>query len=51
MPNVEHILHKGKIHIKLGSKTACGEDLTKNPEHWKTVSNPVNCKNCEKTRN
>lgn len=51
MPNVEHTLHKGKIHIKTGNKTACGEDLTKYPEHWTTTSKVENCERCISTWN
>lgn len=51
MPNIEHILHQGKVHIKTGNKTACGEDITRYPNHWKVVSKPVNCERCKSTRN
>lgn len=51
MPNIEHNLHQGKVHIKTGNKTVCGEDLKRFPSHWTIVSKPVNCKRCKSTRN
>ncbi len=51
MPNVEHIFKRGKVHIKTGNRTACGEDLTLNPTHWEITSKPVSCERCKATRN
>lgn len=51
MTNVEHTLHQGKVHIKTGNKTACGEDLTRFPGQWTTTTKAVNCERCKSTRN
>lgn len=50
MPNVEHTYHSGKVHIKLGDKTACGEDLTLNPTHWRLSTKSVSCIRCKESR-